>query len=459
MPHRNLTVVVLAAGEGTRMRSSRPKVLHEVAGRAMLAHVLDAALQAGADRVAVVVGPDGDDVGDAARRIAPSAAIVTQTERLGTGHATLQARTTLECATDDVIVAFGDTPLLTAETFHRLRAPLAEGAAVVVGAFEAQDPAGYGRVLTEGRRVVAIREEKDASPAEKRVTLCNGGLMALAAKEALRLLDRVGNANAQGEYYLTEVVSLAAGEGLAAMAVTIEAEEVLGVNTRAQLAMVEAAMQRRLREAAMAGGATLVAPETVFLAFDTALAPDVTVGPHVVFGPGVRVEHGARIHAFSHLSGCRIAERATIGPFARIRPQTVIGREAHIGNFVEVNRTVLGDHVEANHLTYLGDAVVGEGTNIGAGTITCNFDGADKHPTHIGRDVFVGTNATLVAPLVIGDEALIAAGSTVTRAVEAGALVFGRASQVDKPGRGADKVRRNKAKRAERKAKTDGYER
>lgn len=453
MPSRPLTTLLLAAGEGTRMKSMRPKVLHEVAHRPMVAHVAAAAREAGSDALAVVVGPGREDVVAAARAVVPSATGFTQQDRLGTAHAVLAARAAVAAARGDIVVAFGDTPLVTAETFKRLRAPLADGAVAVIAAFEAADPTGYGRVLREGDRVVAIREEKDASPQERRVTLCNGGLMALASAEALALLDAVGNANAKGEYYLTDIVEIAAKRGLRVASIAIDETEIMGVNTRAQLADAEAAMQRRLRAAAMAEGATLVAPETVFFAHDTRLGPDTWVGPHVVFGPGVVIEGGVEIHAFSHLAGCAVARGARIGPFARIRPKSRIGADAHIGNFVEVNRTTLHAKAEANHLAYLGDATIGEGTNVGAGTITCNFDGADKYPTVIGKDVFVGSNATLVAPLTIGDEVLIAAGSTVTADVPDGAMVFGRAQQAVKPERGKARIRDNKVKRAARKAK------
>lgn len=449
MPQRRLTTVILAAGEGTRMKSTRAKVLHEVAHRPMIAHVVATARAAGSTEIAVVVGPGRDDVA----RAAEGALTFVQTERLGTAHAALAARDALARAVDDVIVTFGDVPLITPDSIARVRAPLAAGAAVVVGAFEAPDPTGYGRVLVDGDRVIAIREHKDASEAERAVRLCNSGLMALSAAHALSLLDAIGNENAQREFYLTDAVAVAVARGLSVAAVTIPAAEALGVNTRAQLAAVEAVMQARLREFAMAGGATLVAPETVFFAHDTALGPDTVVGPHVVFGPGVVVEGPAEINAFSHLSGCHVAAGARVGPFARIRPQSRIGRDVHIGNFVEVNRSVLAEKVEANHLAYLGDAEIGAGTNVGAGTITCNFDGANKHRTKIGADVFVGSNSTLVAPLDIGDEVLIAAGSTVTKDIPAGGLTFGRAPQVTKPERGASRIRANKTARAARKAK------
>jgi bifunctional UDP-N-acetylglucosamine pyrophosphorylase/glucosamine-1-phosphate N-acetyltransferase len=345
---------------------------------------------------------------------------------------------------------------VTPETYGALRAALATGVAVVGLAFEAANPFGYGRMIVEDGVFSRIVEEKDASAAERQVTLCNGGLMALDGKRALDLLTRIGNANAKGEYYLTDAVAVAKSLGLSTALVVADEEEVRGVNDRVQLAEVEAILQRRYRRAALLGGATLPAPETVFFAADTAVGRDVVIEPHVVFGPGVTIADGVTIRAFSHLAGCSVARGAIIGPFARIRPKSVIGEDVHIGNFVEVNRTVLGAKVEANHLAYLGDATVGEGTNVGAGTITCNFDGADKHATHIGRNVFVGSNSTLVAPLTIGDEVLIAAGSVVTDNSPDGSLVFGRARQETKPDKGAARIRANGQRRAERKAREKG---
>lgn len=457
MARRHLTTIVLAAGEGTRMKSARPKVLHEVAGLSMLGHVIRAAAEAESGQLAVVVGPGRSDVEDAARTYAASrgleAVISAQNDRLGTAHAALQARAVLVEAKDDLIIAFGDTPLLTAETFNKLREPLTAGAAIAISAFEAADPTGYGRVLQQDGEILAIREEKDASPAERQIRLCNGGLMAIRAEQALTLLEQVGNDNAKGEFYLTDIIEIGRRQGLSAKAVIIDENELRGVNTRAQLAETEALMQARLRKAAMAAGVTLVAPETVFLSYDTKLAADVWIGPHVVLGTGVEIAGPSEILSFSHLAGCKVGANVRLGPFARIRPQTVLGDHVHIGNFVEINRATLGADVQANHLAYVGDAEVGAGSNIGAGTITCNFDGADKHRTRIGRDVFVGSNATLVAPLDIGDEVLIAAGSTVTNNVETGALVFGRARQNDVAGKGAERVKANKAKRAARKAR------
>ena len=455
MAGSELTAIILAAGEGTRMKSNVPKVLHDVACLPMLAHVLSSAAAAGTSRAAIVIGPGRDDVAKIARawgeRLKMSVDIAIQNERLGTAHAALQARATLEKASGDIAIAFADTPLLTGATFQALRLGLAQGAAVVVAAFEAQDPTGYGRVLSEGHNVLTIREEKDASMSERAVKLCNGGIMAVKAQYALELLSQVGNANAKGEYYLPDIVEIARNSNLAVSAIYVDEDEVRGVNTRAQLAEVEALMQRRLRHAAMADGVTLIGPETVFFAHDTKLGQDVTIAPHVVFGPGVEIEGPSEILSFSHLTGCKIAKGARIGPFARIRPQTVFGPNVHIGNFVEINRSTLEADVAANHLSYIGDSEVGQGSNIGAGTITCNFDGADKHRTKIGRDVFVGSNTTIVAPMTIGDEVLIAAGSTITRNVPEGALSFGRAKQVDLPGAGRQRVQQNKKKRAERK--------
>ena len=456
MTDRTCLSIVLAAGEGTRMKSARPKVLHEVAGLSMVGHVLRAVAAAGGTAAAVVVGPDREDVAAEALRVKPDAAIHVQTERLGTAHAVLHAEAEIARGFDDVIVAFGDTPLVTPETFGRLRAALAGGAGVAVLGFEAVDPFGYGRLVMQDGMLAAIVEEKEASEAQRAITLCNGGLMALAGKTALGILRRIGNANARGEFYLTDAVAIARADGLSTAVVLAPEEEVRGVNDRVQLAEVEAIAQRRLRESAMRGGVTMTAPETVFMAFDTAFGRDVALEPHVVFGPGVTIADNVVIRAYSHLAGCVVEQGAIIGPFARIRPKSRIGEQVHIGNFVEVNRTTMRAKAEANHLAYLGDATVGEGTNIGAGTITCNFDGADKNPTIIGRDVFVGSNSTLVAPLPIGNEVLIAAGSTITLDVKEGALVFGRTKQAGLPGRGAEMIRANKARRAARKAREQG---
>ncbi len=443
--------VVLAAGEGTRMRSDRPKVLHAIAGASMLSHVLRAVAAAGADRLAVVIGPDRPDVEREARRTAPHAEIVVQADRLGTAHAVLRARAALERAPGAVVVAFADTPLVTPETFGRLLAALDEGAAVSVLGFEAANPHGYGRLVREDGRLVAIREERDASPEERAITLCNAGLMGLRGDLALGLLDAVGNANAKGEFYLTDVVALAHAAGHSIAIVTAPEAEVQGVNDRAQLAAAERSLQERLRGAALMGGATLVAPETVFLAHDTRLGRDVTVEPHVVFGPGVVVEDGAVIHAFSHLEGTTVGRGASVGPFARLRPGAALGPGAKVGNFVEIKNAEIGVDAKVSHLTYLGDAAIGAGANIGAGTITCNYDGFSKHRTEIGAGAFVGSNSALVAPVRIGAGAYVGSGSVVTDDVPDDALAIARGRQTVKEGWAASFRAQAQARKAAKK--------
>jgi len=431
---RSCLAVVLAAGEGTRMKSEKPKVLHHVANRSLLGHVLATLTEAGATQAAVVIGPDREDVEKEALKILPGARIFVQRERLGTGHAVLSAREALAEGSDDVIVAYADTPLVTIETFAKLRAPLSDGAAVVAMAFEARDPTGYGRLITDGDQLLAIREHKDASAAERAITLCNGGLMAIRGDVALSLLERIGNSNAKGEYYLTDIVEIAREAGHRAAIAIVPEEEVHGVNDRAQLAAAERMIQVRLREKALAAGVTLVAPETTFLSHDTRLGQDVLVEPHVVFGPGVTVEAGAVIHSFSYLEGARIAAGAVIGPYARLRPGASVGPKAKVGNFVELKNTELGAGAKVNHLTYLGDASVGAGANIGAGAITCNYDGYNKYRTEIGEGAFVGSNSSLVAPISIGAGAYVGSGSVVTENVPADALALGRGRQVVKEG-------------------------
>ncbi|MFD2251380.1 bifunctional UDP-N-acetylglucosamine pyrophosphorylase/glucosamine-1-phosphate N-acetyltransferase [Pseudochelatococcus lubricantis] len=431
---RRALAVVLAAGEGTRMLSRLPKILHRIANRPIVSHVLDSVRAAGVESVAVVVGPGREDVAAEVRSTAPGATIHIQQERLGTAHAALAARAALEAGADDVIIAFGDTPLVEPQTFDRLRAVLTKGASVVVLGFEAKDPTGYGRLLIEDGELVAIREHRDASEAERAIRLCNGGIMAIAGAHALPLLEKIDNANAKGEYYLTDVVAHARAAGLHAKALVAGEEELLGINDRAQLAAAEAVIQNRLRLAAFRAGVTLVAPETVFFSWDTALGRDVVVEPHVVFGPGVTVEEGAVVHAFSHLAGAVVRSGADVGPFARLRPGADVGTGAHVGNFVEIKNAKLGEGVKAGHLSYLGDAEIGAGTNIGAGTITCNYDGYSKHRTLIGSGAFIGSNSSLVAPVSIGDGAYTGSGSVVTRDVPADALALGRAQQVVKEG-------------------------
>ena len=427
--------IVLAAGEGTRMRSSLPKALHKIAGRSMLAHVLDALRQAGADDIAVVVGPDRADVAAEAAKAAPGAEIFVQTERRGTAHAVLAARAALSRNYADILVVFADTPLVRPETFTALREKRAPGAGVVALGFEPADPSGYGRLLTDaGGNLLAIREHKDASAQEREVRLCNAGLMALDGARALDWLERVGDDNAQKEYYLPDVVEIARRDGASCAMVQAPAGEVLGVNDKAQLAEAEAEIQHRLRLAAMRAGATLIAPETTFFSHDTVLAPDVLVEPHVVFGPGVTVGEGAIIHSFSHLEGATLAQGVTIGPYARLRPGAKLAQGARIGNFVEIKQAEIGEGAKVNHLTYIGDASIGPRANIGAGVITCNYDGFLKSRTTIGADAFIGSNSSLVAPVEIGAGAYVGSGSVVTKNVESDALAVARARQVLLPG-------------------------
>lgn len=411
------------------MKSSLPKILHKVAGRSMVAHVIAAAQAAGVERIAVVVGPGREDVGAEAKRMAPDAAIFTQTERLGTAHAVLAARAALSTPVDDVVILFGDTPLVTAGTVAAMRAGLSDGAAVVGVGFEARDPTGYGRFIMDDGNLLAIREHKDASETERRITFCNGGLMALDGKRALDILDSIGNANAQREYYLTDAPEVARANGLRVTAIAADEDDVLGVNDRVQLAGAEALMQRRLREKTMRDGATLIAPDTVFLSHDTKIGRDVLIEPHVFFGPNVTVADRAVIHAFSHLEGAEVGEDAEVGPYARLRPGASLGQKAKIGNFVEIKNASFGAGAKANHLSYIGDASVGAKANIGAGTITCNYDGFNKAKTEIGAGAFIGSNSALVAPVSVADGAYVGSGSVITKNVPADALAVARARQ------------------------------
>ncbi len=430
------------------MRSAVPKPLHCIAGRSMLAHVLAAVDAVGAEALAVVVGPDRDDVATAARAAAPAARIFVQRERRGTAHAVLTARDLLAEGFDDLLVLYADVPLITPETLARLREPLAGGAAVAVLGFEARDPTGYGRLIAEGSTLRLIREQKDASPAEREVTFCNAGLMALDGRVALSLLEGIGCDNAQGEYYLTDVVEAAVRRGLRCEAVRTGEAEVMGINDRVQLAAAEGAMQHRLREIAMRNGATMVAPETVFLSHDTRFGRDVLIEPHCVFGPKVQVGDDVVIHAFSHLEGASVEPGSSIGPFARLRPGAAIGAEAKIGNFVEVKNAIIEAGAKVSHLSYIGDATIGAAANIGAGTITCNYDGYNKARTTIGAGAFIGSNSALVAPVSIGAGAFVGSGSVITDDVEADALALGRGRQVNKPGGAARLRTEQKAKKA-----------
>jgi bifunctional UDP-N-acetylglucosamine pyrophosphorylase / glucosamine-1-phosphate N-acetyltransferase len=423
--------IILAAGLGTRMRSALPKAMHPVAGRPMINHLVSACEQV-FDRIVVVVWPDMSLM---ERAVAPHATVV-QADRLGTGHAARMAAPLLRDFDGDVAVLYADNPLITVPTIRKLVAKRAE-AGLALLAMRPADPGRYGRLVTEPSGDVArIVEWADASEAERAIGLCNAGVVCAPAADLFRWLDAVGNANAKGEYYLTDIVGLAVADGRRVAAEEASEAELAGANSRAELALLEAGMQARLRAAAMAGGATLTAPETVFFAWDTQLGQDVSIAPNVVFGAGVTVEDGVEIRAFSHLEGCVVRSGAIIGPFARLRPGTEVGRAAHVGNFVELKAAHLAEGAKANHLSYLGDVTVGARANIGAGTITCNYDGVNKHRTEIGAGAFIGSDTALVAPVRVGARALVAAGSVITEDVPDDAMAIARGRQATKPGKG-----------------------
>ncbi len=431
-----VAAIILAAGKGTRMKSDTHKVLHPLAGKPMLLHLVDTVASLSPARTVVVVGAGREQVEAA---VAPhGVATAHQAEQLGTGHAVAQAEAALAGFEGDVLILYGDVPLVGADTMRRMleRLHAADAPASVVLGFRPADPGAYGRVIVApgSDRIAKMVEFKDASPTERVETLCNSGLMAVRAADLFALLARVGNDNAAGEYYLPDIVMLAAADKRASAVIETDAAEVTGVNSRGELAALEAVWQQARRAQAMADGATLVAPETVWFAHDTVLGRDVTVGPNVVFGPGVSVADGATIHAFSHLEGASVGPNAEVGPYARLRPGAVLGEKSKVGNFVEVKKATLGKGAKANHLTYLGDAEVGAGANVGAGTITCNYAGFLKYRTVIGEGAFVGSNSALVAPVAIGDGAIVAAGSVVTQDVPADALALVRPAQVAKPG-------------------------
>lgn len=428
------------------MKSARHKVLHPIAGRPMLLHLLAAVEELGAERKVVVVGAGRDQVEAAVA--GHDVTLAVQDRQLGTGHAVAQAREALAGFAGDVLILYGDVPLVTVATMRAMIERLNRGdePRSVVLAFRPDDPAAYGRVVADQQGVISrMVEYKDASPEERAITLCNSGLMAARAADLFVLLDRIGNDNAAGEYYLPDIVML---PGATSAVIEGEAEEVAGVNSRAELAAVEAIWQQRRRVAAMRDGATLVAPETVFFAYDTVLGRDVTIEPHVVFGPGVRVDDDVLIHSFSHIEGAQVGRGAEIGPYARLRPGAVIGARAKVGNFVELKKATLGEGAKANHLSYIGDATVGAGANIGAGTITCNYDGFFKYRTEIGEGAFIGSNTALVAPVKVGAGAIVGAGSVLTQNVEDDALALVRPLQTQKAGwamRFREKMRERKA--------------
>ncbi|GAA5060226.1 bifunctional UDP-N-acetylglucosamine diphosphorylase/glucosamine-1-phosphate N-acetyltransferase GlmU [Erythrobacter westpacificensis] len=450
MSERPIAAIILAAGKGTRMKSSRHKVLHEVAGRPMIEHLLASVETLGPQKLVTIVGESREQLEE---RLEGRVDFAVQEPQLGTGHAVQQAQEALEGFEGDVLVLYGDVPFVKAGTMQamidRLRA-VDSPAAVVLG-FEPDDPLRYGRVIAQQGRILKMVEYKDATEDERGCTLCNSGLLAARSEDLFALLDRVRNENAQGEYYLPDIVNIAIADGHNCAVVSCDnADEVAGINSRAELAAAEAQWQALRREEVMEEGVTLRAPDTVFFSYDTQLAADVVVEPNVVFGPDVSVASGATIRAFSHLEGTTVGEGVEVGPYARLRPGAVLEKGSKVGNFVEIKKATLGEGAKANHLTYLGDATVGAGANIGAGTITCNYDGYFKHQTTIGPRAFIGSNSALIAPVSIGADAIVAAGSAVTRDVADGELRMVRADQLVKPGwadRFHDAMKRKKAEK------------
>ena len=426
-------LIILAAGKGTRMKSDLPKVLHPVAFAPLLEHAMASGAVLEPSRTVVVAGHGAEQVKAAAELFDPEAEVVVQSEQLGTAHAVAQAAPALDGFDGMALVLYGDTPFVQPETLARMQDALATHDVVVLG-FEADDPARYGRLVLDGAELLRIVEFKDASEEERRITLCNSGVVACRSDLLFDLIAQVGNENASGEYYLTDIIGIARERGLSATAVTCDEAETMGVNSRSDLAVADAAFQARARAALMEDGVTLMAPETVYLARDTVIGRDTVIEPNVVFGPEVTVESGATIRAFSHLEGCHVAADAVVGPYARLRPGAELAEGVRIGNFVEIKNAQIAQGAKVNHLSYIGDATIGAGSNVGAGTITCNYDGVMKHHTHIGERVFIGSNTMLVAPVSIGDEAMTGSGSVITSDVEPGALALSRAPQVEKPG-------------------------
>ncbi|MDO5646408.1 bifunctional UDP-N-acetylglucosamine diphosphorylase/glucosamine-1-phosphate N-acetyltransferase GlmU [Paracoccus sp. (in: a-proteobacteria)] len=431
MTDHPVAVVVLAAGQGSRMQSDLPKVLHRLAGVPLVGHALATARRLEPEQIIVVTGHGAEQVGRAVAALDPEATLALQSEQLGTGHAVAQALPQLEGFAGKVIILYGDTPFIGDDT---LAAMASHPADLVVLGFEAADPGRYGRLVVTDRGLERIVEYKDADDATRQIVLCNSGVMALDADLLRQLITRLGNDNAAGEYYLTDLVAFARAEGRRADVVTCDEDETLGINTRTELAAAEAIFQTRARRQALENGVTLSDPATVYFGLDTVIGRDAIIGQNVVFGPGVTVESGAEILPFCHLQGCHVSSGATVGPFARLRPGAELGGDVHVGNFVEIKNAVLDEGVKVGHLTYLGDAHVGEGANIGAGTVTCNYDGVGKHRTEIGARAFIGSDTMLVAPVRVGADALTGSGSVITDDVPDGGLALGRAKQVTKPG-------------------------
>lgn len=442
-----LLSIILAAGEGTRMQSALPKVLHPVGGLPVVSHVLRT-VQALGSKIAVVVGPNHGAVEQAVARFESAAHVSRQEQRLGTAHAVLQARDAFETAAGNVLVLYADTPLVTGATVARLVEQLDAGADMVVVGFRPDNPTGYGRLLTDNGRVRAIREHKDASEEERQIGLCNSGIIGFRGDTLRSVIERIGNSNAKGEYYLTDAVELAAADGRRIDFIEADGKELVGVDDRTKLAQAEATFQEFRRNEFMQAGVTLRDPQSVWFSWDTEIGRDVTIHPNVVFGQGVKIADNVEIRAFCDIEDAVIGEGASIGPFARIRGGAEIGTDVHLGNFVEIKKSKIGAGTKAGHLSYLGDAEIGEKTNIGAGTITCNYDGVNKDKTIIGNNVFIGSNASLVAPVTIGDGAYTASGSVITDDVPAEAVAFGRARQENKNGYAPKLKERAQAKKA-----------
>jgi bifunctional UDP-N-acetylglucosamine pyrophosphorylase/glucosamine-1-phosphate N-acetyltransferase len=435
MTARSILSIILAAGKGTRMKSAMPKPLHAIAGRSMLGHAIATAKAAGHDHIAAIVGPGMDAVAHEAQNIDPGCRTFVQHNQLGTADAALAAREAIAGHDGDVFILFADTPLLQPQTLRNVSSALAAGAQLVVLGFQAADPTGYGRLLTDDAgNLLAIREHNDASESERQVHLCNSGVMAFRVPDLLAILDQISDDNAKREFYLTDAVEIARKQQLSCRVVTCGEDELLGINDRVQLAEAEAQFQKRRREDVMRAGATLIDPATVWFSYDTVVGRDVVIEPNVFFGPRATVEDGAVIHANSHIEGATVRAGARIGPFARLRPGADIGAKARIGNFVEVKNVTMGAGAKANHLAYLGDGTVGADANIGAGTIFCNYDGYNKHRTEVGTGAFIGSNTALVAPVKIGDGAFTGSGSVITRDVPPDALALERADQTVREG-------------------------
>jgi len=441
----NFLTIILAAGEGKRMASDMPKVLHPVAGLPMVLHVADTARSSDSNALAFVVGNQAERVQNVVQQKYPQATVHVQAERQGTGHAVLAARAAVTAGIEHVIILYGDVPLVQRRTILAAREALREGADIVVLGFETQNPTGYGRLIVEDGQLLAIREHKDASEQEREITLCNSGIMAFRAGCMLETLDAVGNDNSQNEYYLTDAAEVGRSKGLSVVAIEVPQEETLGVNDRVQLAEVEALWQERRRREMMLGGVAMTSPETVFFSHDTVVGRETVIEPNVVFAGGVEIADAATIRAFSHLQGAQVGAGAVVGPYARLRPGTVVGTGAKIGNFVETKATQVGPGAKINHLSYVGDAQVGAKANIGAGTITCNYDGFNKHRTTIGEGAFIGSNTSLVAPVDVGPRADTGAGSVITEDVAADDLAIGRARQANLPGKARQLRERNRA--------------